>query len=305
MIDRFKTESDAWHDDVLIAQMIGLAKETGNVMRNPVTLDHMEFDQANFWSAHFGGVYVFRAVDHPAVIAMGGERDFPMRHVFGPEDRRQIAKFLQLNDLAEPIVKARGVEAAAILQQKMDFILIDHAADAGADLSGFDRRGLRGLARRFAGDLPEAYQGLAALHRWATQGGDWPRIDAEHPAYFYALRAADVPDADLVNRLLSEMSPLDPRQMFICHKEGFYDRYAKWPDTKKEYVAQFLEREYAADKAGARQALFGHDAALAPDMPARDAPTRVDVDDMIARVRPQVRSGARRTGAKDRKGPWG
>ncbi len=31
---RFKTEKDAWYDDVLIAEMIGLAKVTGDLTRN-------------------------------------------------------------------------------------------------------------------------------------------------------------------------------------------------------------------------------------------------------------------------------
>jgi len=298
MIDTFKSEPDAWYDDVLIADMITMAKKTGDVIRNPVTLKQMVFKQGNFWSAHFGGVYVFRDVEHPAVIA-AGDLDcdaVPAKHVFGMDDREAIAKFLILNDLAEPIVKARGLDAGAILQQKMDFILINHAAEAGVDLADPDRRHLRALARQFSADLPDAYHGLAALRRWAVEGGAWPRIDADHPAYFYALRAADVPDADLVNRLLAELAPLDARQLFICHKELFYDRYATWPEAKKEFVSRFLEREYLADKAGARAALFGFDAPM-EEAPARRAqgpwsaaktqPTpQSPNEDLIARVGP-------------------
>ena len=50
MIDQFKSEPDAWFDDVLIGKMIGLAKETGDVTRNPVILPEMTFDQSNFWT---------------------------------------------------------------------------------------------------------------------------------------------------------------------------------------------------------------------------------------------------------------
>ncbi|MEL7093770.1 MAG: DUF6638 family protein, partial [Pseudomonadota bacterium] len=93
-------------------------------------------------------------------------------------------------------------------------------------------------------------------------------ISSAHPAYFYTLRAADTADAELVNMLLSELSPRDVRQLFICHKQAFYEAYARWPDDKKEYVAQYLEAEYQADKAGARAALFGHDAPM--QEPVRD-----------------------------------
>lgn len=264
MINRFKTEPDAWYDDVLIAKMIGLAKDTGDVIRNPVRLDTARFEQGNFWTSHFGGLYIFRDVEAPAAIVCGPVKpdDVPIKDVVRIDDHAGIARFLQANDLAEPIVKARGIDAGAILQQKMDFILINHAAEQGASLADPDRRQLRGLARRFVQDLPKAYHGLDALHRWATQGGPWPRISADHPAYFYALRAADVPDADLVNRLLAQLTPLDARQLFICHKELFYQTYAGWPEGKKDFVSRFLEQEYLTDKAGARAALFGHDAPM-------------------------------------------
>ncbi|WP_425079385.1 DUF6638 family protein [Ruegeria denitrificans] len=286
MVERFKTEEDAWFDDVLIAKMIETAKETGDVTRNPVRLRHTDFEQRNFWTAHFGGLYLFPDLDHPAAICMGEKPDdLPIKYTFDPSQRNQIAKFLDYNDLVEPIVKARGVDAAAILQQKMDFLTVDAAADADVDLTGLDRSDMRRLARNHSDRLPQAYHGLAQLLRWASDGGPWPRITSDHPAYFYTLRAADTPNRDLVNMLLSELAPLDPRQMFICHKELFYRTYSGWPESKKAYVADFLAREYQVDKQGARAALFGHE----PDMSGDD---RVS-DDIIARVGPwgSVRKG--------------
>ncbi len=279
MVEQFKTEEDAWFDDVLIAKMIETARDTGDVTRNPVRLRHTAFDQPNFWTAHFGGLYLFPDLDHPAAISMDNPSvDLPMDYVFHADQRNQIAKFLNYNDLVETIIEARGVDSAAILQQKMDFLTIAAAADAGVDLTGLDRRDMRRLARNHADQLPEAYHGLAQLLRWATEGGPWPRITSDHPAYFYTLRAANTPNRDLVNMLLAELAPLDPRQMFICHKELFYRTYSSWPESKKAFVADFLAREYQVDKAGARAALFGHE----PDMSGED---RVS-DQIIARVGP-------------------
>ncbi len=279
MVEQFKTEEDAWFDDVLIAKMIETARDTGDVTRNPVRLRHTAFDQPNFWTAHFGGLYLFPDLDHPAAISMDNPSvDLPMDYVFHADQRNQIAKFLNYNDLVETIIEARGVDSAAILQQKMDFLTIAAAADAGVDLTGLDRRDMRRLARNHADRLPEAYHGLAQLLRWATEGGPWPHISSDHPAYFYTLRAANTPNRDLVNMLLAELAPLDPRQMFICHKELFYRTYSTWPESKKAFVADFLAREYQVDKAGARAALFGHE----PDMSGED---RVS-DQIIARVGP-------------------
>ncbi len=295
-IDAFKTQADAWYDDVLIADMIGLAKRTGDVIRNPVSLAQMEFAQDSFWTAHFGGLYVLRDVSAPAVLTAGAPVEMPL-DTYPLSDSTLIAAYLQETGLVEPIVQARGIDAAAILQQKMDFIMVSFAAERGEDITRVDRRALRALARRFAGKMEEpfasAYEGLAALHRWSSQGGRWPQITSEHPAYFYAMRAADTPQRDLVNRLLAELAPLDVRQLFICHKELFYRHYADWPEAKQAFVVEFLAREYQVDKAGARAALFGHEPEMA-EPPAQPKLAETGPwsgvpnaeDDLISRVGP-------------------
>jgi hypothetical protein len=285
MVDRFKTTPDGWYDDVLIAEMIELAGKTGDVVRNPVKLEQMSFDQRNFWTAHFGGLYVFQDLDHPAVIAPAGKDhlgDLPIKYIFDADHRNQLAKFFEYNGLTETIVEARGINAAAILRQKMDFILVDAVADQGGDLTGATRADMRRLARDHADKLPPEFHTLAALVNWAENGGSWPRITSDHPAYFYTLRASDTKDAALVNMLLAELAPKDARQMFICHKELFYQTYARWAEVKKAYVADFLVAEYQVDKAGARAALFGHDDAMEEPAPRKPDP----VSDMIARVGP-------------------
>ena len=291
LADRFKQEEDGWFDDVLIADMITLAKRTGDVTRNPVTLKHMGFDQQDYWTAHFGGVYLFRGLAHPAVITAGDKAELgrlSIKYTFDFKDRNQIAKFLDYNELAEPIVKARGVDGAAILRQKMDFIVVDAAQEAGVDLTGATRSDIRRLARNHADQLPPEYHELRKMVDWAESDGKWPKITSDHPAYFYTLRATATDQRDLVNMLLSELAPKDIRQLFICHKEVFYRLYQGWSETKKSFVADFLEREYQVDKAGAREALFGFDAPL--EMPRV---TRKVSEDMISRVGPwgAVKSG--------------
>jgi hypothetical protein len=249
-----------------------------------VNLQKMTFAQDNFWTSHFGGLYIFRGVDHPAAIVTGDKAKLgtlPIPHVFDFRDRGAIAKFLQLNKLAEPIVAARGVDAAAILHQKMDFVVAEVASAMDEDLTGATRRDLRTLGRRHADLLPPEWQGLAALARWAEDGGPWPEIDSDHAAYFYTLRATAYADADLVNMLLSELSPLDIRQLFICHKEAFYAAYATWPDKKQAYVADFLDREYQVDKAGTRAALFGHEAPMEEPKAVQPASRQADLIDRV------------------------
>jgi hypothetical protein len=308
LIERFRTEPDAWLDDVLIAEMITLAQKTGDVTRTPLIPQHDTFEQKNFWTGHFGGIYVFRDLPAPAAIRVDPAQapgPLPIPLALNLSERNAIADWLARNDLVEPIVKARGVDAAAILRQKMDFILVDAAETLGLDLAGATRGDLRAIARRLGTALPEEFQGLAALLRWAEGGGPWPAIGSDHPAYFHALRSKPHADRDLVNMLLAELAPADVRQLFICHKALFYRRYAGWSEARRGWVADFLEREYLTDKAGARAALFGADAPMAepPPAPARPpAPgpwTRVPAAGRAPRPaeRPDDRLAA--------VGPWG
>lgn len=299
LIERFKTEADAWWDEALIGEMIELAGKTGDLSRNPVRLKAMTFEQEDFWTSHFGGLYVFRGVAHPAAVTVRGKDELgplPIAEVLDLSDRTGIARFLAANELAEPIIREKGAAVAAVLRQKMDFIVADAASAEGRLPEGTTRRDLQALARRMGSRLPPEWAGLAQLVAWAEEGARWPRITSDHPAYFYTLRARPGEDAELVNRLLAELTPLDVRQLFICHKELFYRLYRDWPEGKRAFVADLLAREYMVDKAGTREALFG------PEEPMEEpaaGPWGAARRDPAERPRDRVQE------IVDRVGPWG
>ena len=110
------------------------------------------------------------------------------------------------------------------------------AAQLGHDLKGVTRRNIRMLERRFANDMPDEFYGLMEVWRWASMGGAVPKIGPDHAAFFYALRSSQHDDRDLVNMLLSDLSRMDFRQLFICHKPLFYEAYKSWAEPKKDYV---------------------------------------------------------------------
>lgn len=126
--DRFLSEEDAWFDDQLIAEMTELARRTGDVTRNPVTLKQTKFTQDNFWTAHLGGAYLFSAVDSPAIIARDPERlTGAALPVIGLDAARDLAAWLHGNGLVQALTHARGVDAAAILRRKMDCMVVETA----------------------------------------------------------------------------------------------------------------------------------------------------------------------------------
>lgn len=273
LIAQFRASPDGWRDDALIARMIELARKTGDVTRVPVSLPQRSYPLANYWTPLFGGLYLFRDVRFPALITHDlPPGPVPISPVYTLAQRNEIAEFFSRNGLVEPIVTARGMDAGAVLRQKMDFILVDAADRLGIDIGDARRTELRKLAYSLGDALPAEFQGLAALLRWVEDKADWPRITSEHPAYFYSFRAAPGPYRDLVNMLLAELAPMDVRQMFITHKDLFYASYATWSDRKRQYVADFLEREYKVDAQGVRAQLFGPEPGMdhGAAAPARD-----------------------------------
>lgn len=264
-IEEFQTRDDAWWDDVLIAEMITLSKRTGDVTQNPIMFSRVHYEQQNFFTEHFGGIYVFRDMEVPAAISRGPKADMgemPIANVLDFSDRKAILSFLSTNQLVESITDTHGLDTPALLRQRLDFMLVSQAAEAGEDLSGLTRQQLRVLHRKHIRGMPEEYHALSDILRWVEQGGRRPSLNAEHPAAFYTLRAKPGKDRDLVNMLLAELCPLDVRQLFICHKQAFYDAYMTWPEAKRAYVADFLAREYMVDREGVREALFGGDAPM-------------------------------------------
>ena len=319
LIERFMNEEDGWWNDLLIAQMIEGAGNVGDIARNPVTLTHTSYRQGNFQTGHFGGLYVFHALKEPAVIRVDPAKApgaMPVKRVIDLSDRKAVSDFLGRNKLVESVFAAKGLDAPALLRQRMDFILIDRLAQGEEDLTGLTRIDLRRAARDHMDELPEEYHALADLVRWAENGGRKPRLDHRNPAYFYTLRSWAHADRDLVNMLLAELTPLDVRQLFICHKSAFYAAYSTWSEAKKEYVAEFLAREYMVDKQGTRAALFGPEPGMAepgaePALePEEKKPAKPDPREIWRRSR-RRKADRRRDDDDDdddrekRRGPWG
>jgi hypothetical protein len=270
-IEQFMKHKDGWWDDVLIAEMIELSKRTGNILRDPIHLARQTFEQKSFYTSHFGGIYLFRDVQEPGIINVSGTHDLTdlsLEYNCSLDNHYEIAAFLKINDLVEQITNTTFMtNSLAVLQQKMDFLVIDAAASNGEDLSNVSRRDLRDLRRKHRQDLPEAYHSLEKLMKSIIAGQQHFDLKPHDPAYFYLLRSKNHANKRLVNMLLSQLTPLDFRQLFICHKDAFYSAYRSWSDAKKSYAARFLEEEYVLDKSGARMQLFGPEPAMEENEP--------------------------------------
>lgn len=272
-VDKFLQSDNAWWDEDALDEMVALAERVGDVSRHPLTPTEVTYRKGNFFTSHLGGLYVFRDVRRPALIYCDPAFDPATADIaaISIEDAPAVAEFLRVNRLVETVLDATGLDERGLLRQRLDFILVDHLAsnDASDDLESLTRDDLRSAVHRHLDALPEEFHQIAATLRAIDQRSARPPLKPEDPSYFYHLRSASHDDRDLVNHLLAHMTPLDVRQLFICNKDRFYLHYREWGDAKRTYVAEFLAKEYAIDKRGVRDALYGPE-------PGMDAAEQMD-----------------------------
>ena len=266
-IDRFMEADAAWCDDDLLQEMIDLAEVVGDVRRQSMVPEKVIYEQGNFFTTHLGGLYVFNSTRKPTLIycspdqqSSGVYEDRTLGFTHIPiSNQPAVARFLKEADLVEPILGLQHLLPEELLQEKLDFIALDHAAqnEAPAEIWDFEPLALRRYVQRRVDELPSEFHALQGVLRALEQNEASTRLEPEAPGYFYLLRSARHHDRDLVNHLLARLTPLDFRQLYICNKELFYESYEGWNDRKRGYVATYLTRHYQGREAETWRALYG------------------------------------------------
>lgn len=300
-VEGFLESENEWWDEDALDEMVALAGRVGDVTRHPMTPTETSYRKGNFFTAHLGGLYVFRDTKAPAVIHCDPDFDPASSPIpaISISDSEAVAEFLLSNRLVETLSDARGLDERSLLRQRLDFILVDFLAstETPGDLDKLTRDDLRVAVHRHLDALPEEFHQIAKTLRGIEQKGEWAQLAPDEPAYFYHLRAASHVDRDMVNHLLAHLTPLDVRQLFICNKDRFYLNYRQWGDAKRTYVAEFLAKEYAIDKRGVRESLYGPE----PGMDAVLQPEETLVEEPVEEA-PDPSPPPRRRGSVPRSG---
>lgn len=266
-IEAFEADGEAWYDEALLGEMIELAEAAGDVRRHPIIPQVVDYEQGNFFTTHFGGLYAFLGCTKPTLVYLDGklaakrgkDKALAASDHIALADRPRLADFLAREGLVHSLGETAGVDACRLLKRKLDFMVIDQVAraDPRVALDGAGPEDMKRYIYQYLDQLPEAFHQVAEVVRALEQDTAPPEIGPGGAGYFYLLRASDHRDRDLVNHLLAALTPLDVRQLFICNKELFYEHYEDWPESKRAYVADFLTRTYMADKQAVRERLYG------------------------------------------------
>ena len=266
LVDRLKTEPDAWRDDAMLERMVDLAKVTGDIRGNQMVPDQVVFRHAAFWTAHFGGTFIF--VDKPMTTvicdpsAPGFRRSRPWQVSYlSVDDADRVFQFLARSGRID-LPRASWLEGGGFIDHRMDMALrgMVHEAEPERDLASLDPIWLQTWLARNA-DLVNrdgVYPFLNTAKRELARTGrvDVDNVDPRHR--FQIIRAKpDHSDAWLTNRLISGFTPRDFVSRYVFNKQGFYADYARYNEVLREHVVETLKSTYLTDKAGLRRRLFG------------------------------------------------
>ena len=269
LADRLEAEAEAWRDADMIARMVELAKETGDIRRTTLVPDRLAFRHDAFWSSHFGGTYVFHEAKGASITviadpnAPGFRRSRPWQVAYiDIADAGAVFDFLARSGRLE-MPRDSWIEPSGYLAHRAAMALREAVARHAPQLD--PARMDAGDVRRFLARHGDAVKGEGTYHflvsarqRIARDGRLDPAAVEPAERRFALVRAKpDHEDRWLVNRLIAEFVPYDLVSTFVFHKPRFYERYEAMADGLRDGVVSLLEMGYVADKRGFRRRLYG------------------------------------------------
>ncbi len=265
MIERLRKEPNAWRDDALLKRMVSTVSVTGDIRTNSLLPDEVIFRHNTFWTAHFGGMYVFIDEDTTTVIgdpnAPGFRRSRPWQVSYlDINDRRRVFDFLVSTRRIE-LPRGSWIERTGLLDKRAQMVALWLAKELEPELN-FNRTDWRWI-KSWVGQNSKLVdnEGSIPLISWVVaQLSNWSGLDMDeiHPDHRFVLCRAMPGHEDqfLINRLISEYLPFDYMMRYIYNKFAFYEEYKSWPKSYQEYVVSEIAQKYLPDRAGYRQQIF-------------------------------------------------
>ncbi|CAN7535901.1 hypothetical protein LJR030_005486 [Rhizobium sp. LjRoot30] len=266
LIDRLKSEADAWRDDDMLNRMVELVQMTGDIRQNALVPDQLVFRHEAFWANHFGGVYIFLDGKATTVIcdpsAPGFRRSRPWQVSYiSSSDPERIFEFLTRTNRIE-LPRASWVEGSGLFAHRAEMILrnLIRQADPNADLDKADAIWIQTWLHRNADLVARdgTYPFLMEMIRNVSVTGEIRMKDVPAERRFLLVRALpDHPDQWLTNRLVSQLVPADFVSRFVFDKQGFYAAYENYSEAFRNHVVSTLTNTYLRDKKTFRKRLYG------------------------------------------------
>ncbi len=266
MIDKLLKEPDAWQDNIMLQKMVDIVKVTGDISANELMPKEVVFRHNAFWTAHFGGVYIFNDAHQVTVIADPATKGFRKSRPWEVSyidinDHALVYRFLLETGRIDP-PRGSWIETSGLLEQRARMLVVGMMVERepGINLSKLSNQALDNWVRKNA-KVIERDGALPLLEFVRKKARNWSNIDLDEvrPEHRFLISRANPKHQDswLTNRLISEYLRFDFLTLFIYNKQGFYKSYAEWPENYRAYVVDSIRDAYLQDKNGLRSKLYG------------------------------------------------
>jgi len=266
MIEKLLKDPDAWQDNAMLEAMVDAAKVTGDIRTNELMPKQVVYRHNAFWTAHFGGVYIFNDPNQITVIAdpetKGFRRSRPWEVSYiDINDHALVFRFL-LETKRIDLPRGSWIEKSGLLEQRARMLVIGMMVERepGVDLSRLSNSMLDSWVRKNANAI-ERDGALPLLQFVRKKAGNWSNIDLHEvrPEHRFLISRANPEHEDwwLTNRLISEYLRFDFLTLFVFNKQGFYKSYGEWPENYRDYVVNTVRDAYLKDKSAMRAKLYG------------------------------------------------
>ena len=266
LVDRLKSEPEAWRDNAMLERMVDLAKVTGDIRENALVPDKVVFRHNAYWTSHFGGLYVFIDDKTTTVIARpdapGFRRSRPWQVSYlSMDDADRVFRFLAESGRLE-LPRASWLEQSGTLEHRAEMKVrqLMNELEPERDLTSVDKVWVQTWMHKYADLINHegTYPFLMAAKRALAQTGKLDVGQIRPDQRFLVVRAKpDHPDAWLTNRLISDFVPFDYISRYVFNKQGFYGDYTSRTEVWRENVVEALKSTYLKDKAAFRLKLYG------------------------------------------------
>ena len=265
MIERLRKEPEAWRNEKLLKDMVEVVNITGDIRTNTLLPDEVIFRHDTFWTAHFGGVYVFLDEEVTTVIgdpsAPGFRRSRPWQVSYlDINDRNSVFRFLVDSGRIE-LPRGSWIERSGLLDMrgKMVAMWLARELEPELDFNRLDQSWIKSWVARNAGLVEE--EGSIPLIAWVTaQLSNWSGLDMfeinAHHRFVLCRAMPDHGDQFLINRLISEYLPFDYMMRYIYNKPTFYREYETWPASYRAFIVGQISGDYLADRRAYRQQMY-------------------------------------------------
>lgn len=232
-------------DDERLTEITELARRTGNIEMNDIIPEHTQYSKDWFYTAHFGGLYILRTTKASVIIDMGGELkgwshpEFKVIDGSSPED---VYKFLIKHKIIQKLKGQELQDKKESIKNKRYQVILDHLSTSeGLHHSEIDWFTIKQFIYENYNTLPAEFHELFKLSQQVEKEDSVPS-DGEMAFYVSKLnrRLMSEQKAGVINHLLTNYTNLSYLRMFKFNRELFLSKFDKWPESKREYITDYL-----------------------------------------------------------------